>query len=270
MHLAKIAITEIREPALVARAVIDEESLAGLAANIKAIGVLNPLIVEERDGYYEVVAGHRRLLAARRAGLVVVPCLVRSQRDASATAMQLAENLYRQELSPVEEGAWFAQLLPSVGEDTDRLAALLKQSREYVEGRLNLLHGDPEVLAAVAAHEISLGVAAELNKCQRKADRDEGLHWARNGQMTVTQAKQWRMTRNFAAAAPQVSGVPSSTPAPGAVPARDIFICLLCGQKEPVTDFEFWHVHKFCRQQLDAARRADNPQSDADAGKADR
>jgi ParB family chromosome partitioning protein len=246
MHLARIAIDELREPAWVARAVIDEAGLEELAASIGKLGVIVPLIVKAVDNAFEVVAGHRRLLAARRVGLVALPCLVCSARDADPLALQLAENLYRADLSPVEEGAWFAELLPLCGDDTDTLAQRVKQSRNYVEGRLNLLHGDPEVVAAVAAHEISLGVAEELNKLERPEDRAEGLHWARNGQMTVTQAKQFRVTRNLAAAA--LAGG-ASAPAPAVTPSpppRDIFICFLCGCREPVTDLQFWHIHGSC------------------------
>ena len=257
MLLARIPIEELREPQRVARAVLDEESLDELAASIKKIGLINPLTVKEVDGGYEVVAGHRRLLAARRAGLVSVPCLVRSKRDADPVALQLHENLYRQELSPVEEAAWFAELLPECGNDTDNLARLVKQSRAYVESRLNLLNGDPEVVAAVAKHEISLGVAAELNQIQDAAARAEGLMWARNGQMTITQAKQYRITRNLASQVQPTPPAPEPAGAASAPPPRDIFICWLCGQKEPVYDLRPQMIHEFCRLQAEA--RAKEP-----------
>ena len=252
MHLAKIAITDVREPAHVARAVMDEEGLEELAGSIRRVGIINPLVVEERDGYYEVVAGHRRLLAGRRAGLVVVPCLVRSARDPAATALQLHENLYRQELSPVEEAAWFAELLPSCGDDTIKLAALVRQSLGYVEGRLTLLQGDPEVLAAVAVHEISLGVAAELNKMPTEKDRLYYLGWAKQTGATVAMVRQWRAT--VAAQGPPADAgetPPAVAPAP-AVLGRGIFECFVCRQSEPKTDLEFWHVHRFCRMQVEA------------------
>jgi len=252
MHLAKISINEIREPARVARAVMDEDSLDELAADIKKVGIINPITVIEVDGGYEVVAGHRRLLAARRAGLVVCPCMVCTARDPDPLALQLSENLNRQELSPTEEGAWFAELLPEFGNDCDRLAARLKRSRNYVESRLNLLRGDPEVVAAVAKHEISLGVAEQLNQIVQPEARAEGLMWARNGQMTVTQAKQYRLTRNLASSS-AISPAPAEpVPVAPTPPGRDIFMCFLCGQSEPKTDLEFWHIHRFCRLQVEA------------------
>lgn len=252
MHLAKIAINELREPALVARAMIDEDGIEELAADIRRVGVLCPLHVMEVEGGYEVVAGHRRLLAARRAGLVALPCLVRSSRDPDPTVIKLHENLYRQELTPVEEAAFFAELLPSCDNDTDKLSVLVKQNRTYVENRLLLLSGDPEVLAAVAQREISLGVAEELNKLTDAASRAEGLRWARNGQMTITQARQFRITRNFAVVLTPEAPALSSSPAPPPPAVRDVFECFVCRKSEPKVGLEFWHVHTFCRMQVEA------------------
>jgi len=254
MHLAKIAITEIREPVQVARAVIDEGGLDELAASIKKLGLINPLTVEAVDGGYEVVAGHRRLLAARRAGLVALPCMVRSPRDPGATAVKLHENLYRQELTPVEEAAFFAELLTTCDNDTDKLCQLVKQSRGYVEGRLLLLQGDPDVLAAVAAQEITLGVAEELNKMPRHEDRVYYLGWAIAQGATRALVRQWRAS--LAAQVPVEPGAAGTDPppTPPVYQGPDIFICSLCGRKEPITDLRPVHVHQFCKFQYDEAR----------------
>ena len=224
MHLAKIAINELREPRLVARATLDEAGLDELAESIRRVGVINPLVVMEVDGGYEVVAGHRRLLAGRRAGLVALPCLVRSSRDANPTALKLHENLYRQELTPVEEAAFFAELLPGCDNDTDKLCQLVKQSRNYVEGRLLLLSGDPEVLAAVAQREISLGVGEELNKIQRESDRHWYLKWARETGATRATVRQWRF--NSEAQVEPAPGAPASSPspAPKTFTGREVFV----------------------------------------------
>jgi ParB/RepB/Spo0J family partition protein len=256
MHLAKIAVTELREPVQVARAAINEEGLDELADSLRKLGVINPLTVMEVDGGYEVIAGHRRLLAARRAGLVAVPCMVRSPRDPNPTALKLHENLYRQDLSPVEEAAFFAELLTTCDNDTDKLCQLVKQSRGYVEGRLNLLQGDPDVLAAVAQQEITLGVAEELNKMERHEDRVYYLGWAKAQGATRAMVRSWRAS--LAAQAPVTPGEPGNglPPAPLVNDAPDIFICALCKRKEPITDLRPVHVHQFCAIQLDAAMAA--------------
>jgi len=251
MHLAKIAVSELREPMQVARAQIDEKALDELAESLRRIGVINPLTVKEVEGGYEVVAGHRRLLAARRAGLVAVPCMVRSAKDPAPTALQLHENLYRQELTPVEEGAFFAELLTECDNDTDKLCQLVKQSRGYVEGRLLLLRGDPEVLAALAAQQITLGVAEELNKMARHEDRVYYLGWAIAQGATRSLVRQWRAS--VAAQTPVQPGAVEAglPPSPPVLNAPDIFVCALCGRKEPITDLRPVHVHQFCKLRLD-------------------
>jgi len=276
MHLAKIAVSEIREPVQVARAVIDEDKLEELVVSIRRLGIINPLTVEMVEGGYEVIAGHRRLLAARRAGLVAVPCMVRSARDPNPTALKLHENLYRQELTPVEEAAFFAELLTECDNDTDTLCELVKQSRGYVEGRLNLLRGDPDVLEAVAAQEITLGVAEELNKLERHEDRVYYLGWATQTGATRAMVRSWRAS--VAAQMPVTPGAAEHgfTAPPPAHDVPDIFICALCKRKEPITDLRPVHVHQFCQIQLDAAmsRRAESERiqeaevSNADAAKA--
>jgi len=253
MHLAKIATSEIREPAQVARATLNEPGLDELAESMRKLGVINPLTVKEVDGGYEVIAGHRRLLAARRAGLVAVPCMVHSPRDPNPTALKLHENLYRQELTPVEEAAFFAELLTTCDHDTDKLCQLVKQSRGYVEGRLLLLQGDPDVLAAVAAQQITLGVAEELNKMARHEDRVYYLGWAIAQGATRAMVRNWRasVTAQAPVTPGDAGGLP--LPAPPVYEAPDIFICALCKRKEPITDLRPVHVHQFCAIQLDAA-----------------
>ena len=184
MHLAIIGINEIREPALMARAYIDPVGIDKLCASIKRIGLITPLLVKEVDGGYEVIDGHRRFLACRLAGLPAIRCLVRAPFDTNEAAMKLNANLWRQDTNPVEEAGYFSALLPDFNNDTDRLCKAMGLSRNYVESRLLLMQGDPDVLNMVAMHKLSLGVAAIFNKMTDKKQRDyyprlgskDGLH----------------------------------------------------------------------------------------------
>lgn len=253
MILATVGMNELREPELVARAYIDPEGIEKLAASIKAIGLLQPLLVKERNGFYEVVDGHRRLLACRRLGMPAVRCLVRGPKDGNDDAAKLNANLWRQDMNPVEEAGFFNVLLPDFGNDTDKLAAALGLSRQYVEGRLLLLQGDSDVLEAVAKHQIRLGVASILNKMTDKTQRDYYLGWAVRTGCTIETARQWLQIAEAAtASAVAASAGPATPPAP-LPPTRDIFICLFCAEKEPVTDLELWHVHHSCRVRLERA-----------------
>lgn len=252
MLLTKIQVAQLREPHQMARATLDEASLAELTEDVRRLGVLVPLHVMEVEGGYEVIAGHRRLLAARRAGVVAVPCLVRTARDVDPLTLKMRENLYREEWTPVEEAAFFSELLTQCDNDVDKLCQLVKQSRNYVEGRLLLLSGDSEVLAAVASKQITLGVAEELNKMARHEDRAYYLKWAVAQGATRSLVRQWRASANAQAPVePGAAGAPQ-TVAPPVFNPVDIFVCALCKRKEPITDLRPVHTHQFCQVQYDA------------------
>ena len=251
MLLTKIQVNELREPRQVSRSVIDGAALEELTEDVRRLGVLVPLHVMEVDGGYEVIAGHRRLLAARRAGVVAVPCLVRTARDVDPLTLKMRENLYREEWAPVQEAAFFSELLTQCDNDVDKLCKVVKQSRAYVEGRLLLLSGDPDVLAAVAQKQITLGVAEELNKMTRPEDRRYYLKWTIAQGATRSLVRQWRASVNAQAPAAPQPDPASAGPVAAPVNPVDIFICALCKQKEPITDLRPVHTHQFCQIQYD-------------------
>ncbi len=259
MTLTNIALTDLREPQQIARAVIDEDGINELAADLKRVGVLQPLHVKAIPGGYEVVDGHRRLLAARRAALVTVPCLVIGDGDASDLAIKIHANLYRQDWTPVEEAAFYAELLPICANDNDMLAQMVHETRGYVESRLALLLGDPEVLEAVVARQITLGVSQELNKIKHDADRKYYLGWAIQQGATIATVRQWRAISDAQALAPQVQPRAEGEAGPTVQVRGRELVCFLCGKAEPLSDVEFWYIHRFCQTQLkaDVERRSD-------------
>jgi ParB/RepB/Spo0J family partition protein len=253
MHLAVIGIHELRTPEVMARAYIDPAGIETLAASIRAIGLIQPLWVKEVDGGYEVVDGHRRLLACRLVGLPALRCLVRGAKDTNSEAIKINANLWRQDTNPVEEAGFFSALLPDFGNDTDKLAKALGLARNYVENRLLLMQGDPDVLNAVAQHQLGLGVAAVLNKISDKGQRDYYLGWAIRTGCTIETARQWLQIADAAAAQPVATEILQPMNQVAAVPSRDIFQCFLCGENEPKVGLEFWHIHAGCIFRLNRA-----------------
>ena len=93
------------------RAHFDEEALAGLTDSIREVGVLQPVLVRELDdSMFELIAGERRWRAAKRAGLTLIPAIVRTVDDMSSLAQAVVENIHREDLNPLEEGAAYQQL----------------------------------------------------------------------------------------------------------------------------------------------------------------
>lgn len=200
------------EPVHAARTTMDDDRMNSLVVSIRAVGVLEPLLVRPVEGdLYEVVAGHRRLKAARIAGLVELPC-IDLENDELADAAKIHENLEREDLSVSDEAIYYAELYETHGEDVDAVAELVKRSRSSVENRLNLLRGDKHVFAELAGGKISIGVAEELNRFTLEDDRLFHLDYCTRTGATVATARQWRIDANRRAelVAPAPATSPSS------------------------------------------------------------
>lgn len=248
MRLEKIDPMKIKGPELDVRADVDLERLNELADSIKEIGLLQPIVVRANGDGYEVVTGNRRRLACRMIGLGEAQCIVLEQgEDTDLVGMRLHENLIRQDLTPVEEAAVYAELFERV-EDVDKVAALVHRSREIVERRLLLLSGDPAVRDALHAGRISTGVAEELNRVVDAGTRGFLLEHAIRGGVTVSTAAAWR--RQYAQvrlSEINISEPPQAPDAP-AQPVENVYVCWLCGSTEDPHDMRARMVHQSCER----------------------
>lgn len=219
----RVPVGQIDEPKNPVRTLFDEDAMNELCRSIRDNGVIEPLVVRPIDGgRVEVIAGHRRLLAARTVGLLELPCVVRDDVG-QGDAVQIAENADREEMSPADEGRRYWRLFERHGRDVDAVCTLVKRGRARVEGRMLLLSGDPKVLDALERGDITLGVAEELNAFKRDEGREFHLHFAIRCGASRAQVRDWRIRDNAAvtvgepaAAAGDASG--ASTPNPPTAP----------------------------------------------------
>jgi ParB family chromosome partitioning protein len=145
------------------RGAFDDDALGELAASIREVGVLQPIVVRDVDaGRYELVMGERRWRAARLAGLEMVPAIVRTVPDTELLRDALLENLHREQLNPLEEAAAFTQLLEDFGVTHEALAQRVGKSRSHVSNTMRLLGLTPPVQRRVAAGVLSAGHARAL------------------------------------------------------------------------------------------------------------
>jgi ParB family chromosome partitioning protein len=141
----------------------DEESLAELAASIREIGVLQPVLVRpSADGSFELVAGERRWRAARRAGLAVIPAIVRDTNDLGLVERALVENLHRQDLTPLEEAAAYQQLIEDFDLTHEQVAHRVGKSRSAVTNTLRLMSLPPGIQHLLADGRLTAGHARAL------------------------------------------------------------------------------------------------------------
>ncbi|MEO7557361.1 MAG: ParB/RepB/Spo0J family partition protein, partial [Acidimicrobiales bacterium] len=128
------------------RKAFDEETLASLTASVRELGVLQPLLVRAvGEDRYELIAGERRLRAAKRAGLPSVPVIVRTVDDGRSLEHALVENLHRQDLNPLEEAAAYQQLVEEFQLTHDVVATRVGKSRAAVTNTLRLFQLPPSI-----------------------------------------------------------------------------------------------------------------------------
>ena len=142
----------------------DEESLAELAASVREIGVLQPVLVRPagEHGTYELIAGERRWRAARRAGLAVIPAIVRTTDDIGSVERALVENLHRQDLTPLEEASAYQQLIEDFSMTHEQVATRVGKSRSSITNTLRLLSLPAAIQALLADGRLSAGHAKAL------------------------------------------------------------------------------------------------------------
>ncbi len=141
----------------------EEGALSELCDSIKAYGVLQPLLVRRlSDGQYELIAGERRLRAARMAGLAKVPAMVREYNDAEISEIALIENIQRENLNAIEEAQAYGRLMQEFGLTQEALATKMGRSRSHIANFLRLLKLAAPVQQMLAEGSLSMGQAKPL------------------------------------------------------------------------------------------------------------
>lgn len=151
----------------------DESELAELAASIREVGLLQPVVVRElAPERYELVAGERRLRAAKLAGLTRLPAIIRDTSDQDLLREALIENIHRVQLNPLEEAAAYQQLLEDFEVTHEELAERLGRSRSTISNMVRLLTLPPALQRRVAAGVLSAGHAKALLSLEHREDQE--------------------------------------------------------------------------------------------------
>ena len=140
----------------------DEDALQELADSIKQFGLLQPILVQDRKTYYEIIAGERRWRAAKLAGLKEVPVIIRDYTDQEIVEISLIENIQREDLNPIEEAQAYKKLLTEYNLKQDEVAERVSKSRTAVTNSMRLLKLCDEVQQMIIDDMISTGHARAL------------------------------------------------------------------------------------------------------------
>ncbi len=209
---------------------VDDEKVSDLVASIRRVGIINPLLVCSQGDKFLLLSGHHRLIAAVHGGLLEVPCIVRSDNEASAHEVALADNLFRADLTPVETASAIRDLVVNKIMDVSGVAKALHRSEHWVARQLALLDWPPDVLEQVHAGTLSVAAAANLALIEDKTYREFLLRNASESGATARVTAAWLQAWRSMAPAEEAL---QAEPAPGATPPAPMVPqapCICCGE----------------------------------------
>ena len=157
-----VKITKVEPNREQPRKNFDEDSLQELADSIKQFGLLQPILVQNRKDYYEIIAGERRWRAAKLAGLKEIPVIIKNYSAQEIVEISLIENIQREDLNPIEEALAYKRLLTEFNLKQDEVAERVAKSRVAVTNSIRLLKLSPEVQQMLIDDMISTGHARAL------------------------------------------------------------------------------------------------------------
>ncbi len=216
LRFEEIPISAVRPNANQPRRSFPEAGIRELAASIREVGILQPLVVRSTESGFELIAGERRLRAAREAGLDRVPVLIRQAADNESMELALVENLQREDLNPLETAAAYQALMEGFGLSREQLASRLGKSRAAVTNTLRLAQLPVRVREMILEGKLTEGHARALlglqdtDQISRLAERV----WAERLSVRKTE----ELVRNQAtepAEQTQATGDPAANDAPG-------------------------------------------------------
>ena len=160
--LKNLKITEVEPNRDQPRKRFDQEALEELASSIKEYGLIQPIVVTKKDGYYSIIAGERRWRASKIAGLKEIPAIIREDDEKINSEISLIENMQREDLNPVEKAMGIKTLIDNYGMSQEEVAKKLGKGRSTIANWVRVLNLEPRVLEMAKEGKISEGYCKAL------------------------------------------------------------------------------------------------------------
>lgn len=184
--LREVPLSHIRPNPYQPRKNFDEDALSSLVDSIKAVGILQPVLLRQMaEEEYELIAGERRFRAAHRAGLAVIPALVNTVDDATSLEQALVENVHREDLNPLDEAGAYQQLIEDFGMTHDEVGRRVGRSRVAITNALRLFQLPPTVQRLVRDGRLSSGAARALLATPDRVLQEKIANQAARGGLSV-------------------------------------------------------------------------------------
>lgn len=230
----QLPITEIQVGEHAQRIDAEDPDTIELAASIKRIGIINPLVVSNDDGVIRLIAGHRRIVAARMAGLTHVPCFVRASEKNVDAEISFAENFFRKDLSPIELACALKDCLANERMTIQGLAAGFHRSEHWVNSMIAIADWPGDVQEAIHNEKISVSAGGNLACVTEPTYRafliKNAVEHGATARTTAAWLQAWRAMQ------PPEEAITAEPVPPGApqVPMVPQAPCLCCAQQFPV------------------------------------
>jgi len=244
--LRHVDLKDVSEKDYLMRMEKNDDSFTELRESIRRNGVLVPVLLKKEKGAYTIVAGHRRCRAAAAAGVREVPAYVFEGNAGPGWDAAFAENMFRQDLSPIEEAAAISDCLTSKQYSIEELAAALGRSTSWVTDRANLVSWPDDVQMAVHAGKISVGAARNLVLITDNHHRSMLVDYAVDNGATARTTAAWLQGWRAGLPAEDPGDVEPEAARQGLPPVVPYTPCIICGRKEEMTKLTYAPVCSDC------------------------
>jgi len=248
--LTTVEVEKIDRPGVIDRIDIDMEEVKSLSENIHEQGLLQPPVLRERLGRYEIVAGDRRIMAIKRLSWKFVRCVIKELTDQQTAEIRASENLQRENLSVIEEARIYKNLHEKHGMSIDRIAQKMGKSGGTIKRRMDLLKMPECLQIAMHKKQISYGVAEALWPISDKTALDYYLSFAIDHGVTVPIARQWANDWKASLRRIEQENLDPVDALTSPIARPTYIACDLCKQPELIQDLIMLRICRECAKKI--------------------
>lgn len=252
-QIQNVPLDAIDSPKVAMRTDVHDDQIQELADSIRSIGLLQPILVRPVGERYEIIAGHRRVIAARVAGEETILAIIRTPSEEEATVFKLHENLLRRDVNPVDEAIFLATIVKEENYDVKKIAKLTRRSEAYISSRLELLEYPDYLIEAIGEKEITLGAASWLNKITNERVRKNYVRYGISGGISVKRAIAWFESWKVGASYSNPMEIKEKDEATGEEREVHKEQCVICQLHDVPAGMMLYYAHMDCVRKIEVS-----------------
>lgn len=248
-----VSLELIDDPAAPMRSDLTTESVQDLVVSIKQMGLIEPIIIRPVGQRFEVIAGHRRLVASRICQLDQIPCIIKRLGNEETEVMKIHENLYREDISPLDEAKHIDYLIQHLKLSPAKIASLIGRSPSYVAERLAIFNYPNELREALVSKKLVFSVAREFARHPDPEKIKQFVRYSVQNGATPGMARQWVQDDIKAINSINNPEASSSEEYPADTNHQLAYHCSLCSEPIEIAQLTMAYLHDKCDKELKSA-----------------